>query len=413
MVTEYIRSLIGSNAPLAAGMGVAAREELRRRNGWTAQRSTRTAIFGLMGLIGLAMAFGIALDPNGLRGPLGFLQAALLIAIVLGLVRQLCFRRDQRLKVYLALESRLAQGSSISSAMASLPRFFPRHLVDLISIGEETGTLDGPLAQFNDGMLRTLDRSRQLRWVFRYVAFVFSVQCLLLSFLIVKVLPVFVEMTEEVSEEGAAPLPHLKQAATVAHAFDYVVYFWPQAAMTGALLLVLYTIIRIRARRLNVRGALLSPLLLIPWFRFLIVRQNLGLIALMLHGLLRGGVPLDRALVLCANADLPRAYRRWLLALRESLREGESLRDALARNQHRWLVPDSFVGLMEAGEYAGQLPAMLARTADLYQQETEKRMQILVSAVLPLGIFFLGYITLSAELLAFKLIWGMAEALLV
>ena len=116
---------------------------------------------------------------------------------------------------------------------------------------------------------------------------------------------------------------------------------------------------------------------------------------------------------MCSGTDLHPAYRNWLTALRESLRGGESLREALAHTHRRWLIPESFVGQLEAGEYAGQLPAMLERIAGLYRRDVDKRMQILVATVLPLGILILGYITMFAYTLGFQLIIGMTDALLV
>ena len=194
---------------------------------------------------------------------------------------------------------------------------------------------------------------------------------------------------------------------------DHVIYYWPQWAMGGAVLFLCFAALRFRSRRGWASGPVAFPLLFVPWIRGLIVRQNLSQIALMLHGLLRCGVPLDRALGMCTSTDVHPAYRDWLSALRESLRGGASLREGLAHTRRKGLIPDTFVGQVEAGEYAGQLPAMLERIATIYAMEAEKRMQILVAIVLPVGILCLGYITASAQILAFQLLIGLSESLLV
>ena len=56
---------------------------------------------------------------------------------------------------------------------------------------------------------------------------------------------------------------------------------------------------------------------------------------------------------------------------------------------------------------------MLERISSIYAMEAEKRIHILVAIVLPVGIMGVGYITASAEILAFQLLIGLAESLLV
>lgn len=414
-LSEYTRSLVASNVPLAAGMAAAVREEQRRRSQWTPQRATRLVGIALLFLMMVFLGGGIALDSSGVSGE-EILQALVLIALAIWFLRIVVFAGKRRLRIYAALEQRLSSGAGLSEAMASLPRVFPSYLVDLVTVGEETGDVEGAFAKFNDGMLRSLDRNRQLQWTLRYLTALVIAQALILSFLIVKVLPVFVEINEEIYAESkearTAPAP-LRTADQVQDAFDVLVYRWPRVAVAGAVIAMAIALVRFRLRRGSVRGRAFSPLFLVPWLRGMVVRQNLGLIAAMLHGLLRGGVPLDRALAMCSSADLHGVYRRWLSDLRESLREGNSLKDALVETRRPGFIPDSFIGQLEAGEYAGQLPEMCARIAELYQRDVEKRAQVLAGLVLPLGILTLGYITLFAQTLAMRLITGIAEALIV
>jgi type II secretory pathway component PulF len=96
----------------------------------------------------------------------------------------------------------------------------------------------------------------------------------------------------------------------------------------------------------------------------------------------------------------------------DEIRGGESLRDAMAKTRARWRVPDSFVGQVEAGEFAGQLPAMLDRIATLYRHDVQLRVRVLTAMVLPLGVLALGYLTAFGEVLAMRMIIGMAEALM-
>ncbi len=415
-VAEYIRSLIASNVPLAEGMAAAAQEEYRKRTRWTPQQMTRLSTVLMLLVAGVFFAVNIAQNINGLASLSTVLQAVILVGLVLLLVRHLFLSKNRRLAVFLALQTRLDAGAGIAEAMESLPRFFPRHLADLVRVGEETGELDDAFAQFNGTTLRAMERHRQLHWVLRYLGAVVMLQGLILVFLGIKVLPVFIEITEEIYEDHSTAVEtptYLNTAYGAASLVDHAIYHWPQWAMGGAVFLLCFAALRFRSRRGWASGPAAFPLLFVPWIRGLIVRQNLSQIALMLHGLLRCGVPLDRALGMCSSTDVHPAYRDWLSALRESLRGGASLREGLAHTRRKGLIPDTFVGQVEAGEYSGQLPTMLERISTIYAMEAEKRMQILVAIVLPVGILCLGYITASAQILAFQLLIGLAESLLV
>jgi type II secretory pathway component PulF len=415
-VSEYLNSLIASNVSLTGGLQAAAREEYRKRYRWTPQRITRLASIAVLAFMAMLIGGGIALDRDGLSGVGDAFQVLILLGILLSLARLVVLVRNNRLAVFLALEARLSEGASLSDAMARLPRFFPRHLVDLVVIGEECGDPGRGFSRFTDTMLDALDMHRQLRWVFRYFAFVFSIQVLLLAFLAVKVLPVFVEIHHEMNVEFSDNnmSPQLEASlATATTIFDTLAHHWPRFAVVGAIIALAVAAIRYRGRRGWAGSGLMFPLFFLPWFRGLVVRQNLGTVALMLHGLLRAGVPLDRALAMCSATDLHPAYRNWLGELRTSLSGGKSLRDALAQTQRRRLIPESFIGQLEAGEYAGQLPEMLERIANLYRREVDRRVQILVAAALPAGIFILGYITMFAETLAFRLLTGLSEGLMI
>lgn len=424
-MSEHLRSLIACNAPLAPGLSAAALEESRLRTAWTPQRASALARNIVLVLILIALGSGIASNINGLNSGMGFFQAFLMVAIAGYLIRAIFLNRASRLGVFVAMEKRIASGASLSEAMGALPRFFPRHLVDLIETGELSGDFEPAFAQFNENMLHALGLQRQLKATLAYLGIVLFAQLSIASFLLVKVIPVFVEIRQEIAAESpgissqasgigsmvpwiGAILPDLNSLTGLA---AHIVTAGPLLVALVVLVAMVLLLGRFRRRRSWASRRSTSVFLKLPWFHGLAVRHNLGLIALMLHGLLRAGVPLDRALALALGSDVHPAYRRWLGALRERVCQGESLREAFARVPARGLIPESFRGLIEAGERSGQLPEMLERVAGLYRRETEKRLQILHAVVLPGGIFVLGYLVMSTQVSVFRVLIELAESI--
>ena len=264
-------------------------------------------------------------------------------------------------------------------------------------------------------MINALGLHQRLRLILGYLAAVFTLQSLIIVFLLLKVLPVYTEMYEDMASSSMDLIssPQMKSIHGVTTALYAYGHLWPYLVGMFMLLCVTLLLLHLRHRGGLSTGPYGSMLFFIPWIRTIVIRQNLGLIALMLHGLLRGGVPLDRALAMCTVTDIHPAYRKWLRALRGALASGESVADALSQTRSHWLIPDSFIGQVEAGTYSGQLPAMLERIAALYQSDCERRMSLLVATALPLGILLLGYITLCTQLVSLRILIGMGDQLIV
>ena len=368
----------------------------------------------LMGTLTLVTLLQLIAAPHRMNQT-SLILLSLLFAVSLCLSVALAIRGPRRLVTYLVLAQRLDGGAGLSGAMASLPNLFPRHLVDLVILGEETGNLEGSLSQFNEGMMNALGLHQRLLSILGYLVTVFFIQSLIIVFLLIKVLPVYLEMYEDMAESNMDIIssPQMEFIHSVTETLYLYGHLWPYLFGLLALMMVTVVSLHLRHRGALATGFIASLLLFVPWIRGIVIRQNLGLIAMMLHGLLRGGVPLDRAMAMCTVVDLHPAYQNWLRALRGALVGGESIGDALSQTRRRWLIPDSFIGQIEAGTYSGQLPAMLERVAALYQAECERRMSFLVASVLPLGILFLGYITLCTQLVGLRVIIGIGDQLIV
>ncbi|MBI2435342.1 MAG: type II secretion system F family protein [Candidatus Hydrogenedentes bacterium] len=322
--------------------------------------------------------------------------------------------RNERLEaLLLVLRDRMAGGATLSEAMRSLPRVFPRFLCDYVAAGEQSGQLAKALDSLGEESVRTLSQQRYIRLQFIYLFSVFFVIVAIMMFLTVKVLPVFLEIANEFSMD----VPAISRAmGTMNYYLDDMgsplretgFQMLAGAAAIGAMLLLWRFRRSLRAQPLTTRYAG-SLMLLVPWLRGLFQQQNLALASFMLEKLLRVGVPLDQALDTVAQAGVHPFYRKAFDRTRVAVVNGESLPDALDRE--RALLPGSFRGLVRVGERAGMLPDALLRLHDHYQREVMKRTRMLVDVLVPIGVILLGMLTLSVELGLFLLLTTLADNL--
>jgi len=107
----------------------------------------------------------------------------------------------------------------------------------------------------------------------------------------------------------------------------------------------------------------------LPTFGRRIPATELSLLTRQLSALLGAGVQLVDALGALSGQTSRAATKRILSQVRESVREGSSLADALAA--HPDTFSDLYVGMVRAGEAAGALEAVLDRLADYSERQAD------------------------------------------
>ena len=96
---------------------------------------------------------------------------------------------------------------------------------------------------------------------------------------------------------------------------------------------------------------------------------ELALLTRQLSALLGAGVQLVDALGALSDQSARAATKRMLSQVRERVREGSSLADALAN--HRDIFSDLYIGMVRAGEQAAALEAVLDRLAEYSERQSE------------------------------------------
>jgi general secretion pathway protein F len=108
---------------------------------------------------------------------------------------------------------------------------------------------------------------------------------------------------------------------------------------------------------------------MLPSFGARIPPTELALMTRQLSSLLGAGVQLTEALGALAGQSNRPVAKRMLSQVRERVREGTSLADALAA--HPQTFSDLYIGMVRAGEAAGALEAVLDRLAEYSERQSE------------------------------------------
>jgi general secretion pathway protein F len=270
------------------------------------------------------------------------------------------------------------QGSPLHQALNGHRRVFPDLFINMVQVGEDSGTLDTALQRLAD-LLESQVRTRaRVRAALAYPLLMSVVGCGVMVFLFIFVVPKITRMLLEM--DMALPWPTVLLIKVVGLVKGW---WWLLAIILGGagFLLRRYRASpngRLRSDRWLLRAPLLGRLaLMIATTRF---ARTLGV-------LLQSGVPLLKGLDIARKLLDNRVLNQAVATVAQRVQEGGSLAVALRETA---AFPPMLSQVAAAGEQSGQLEEMLFRVADAYEHQTDLAISGALSLLEPLMILFMG-----------------------
>lgn len=284
-----------------------------------------------------------------------------------GLVRALARVREE-----------VIQGESLHTALSRHAGIFPSLYVNMIQVGESSGSLDQVLQRLADFLEDQARLKSRIRSAMAYPLLMALIGTGVLFFLFAFVVPKVTRMLEDL--DRALPLPTL----LLIRGSDFLSAWWWLLLILAALAgLALRRYRRTEEGRLRLdRMALNAPLfgklnLLIATARF----------TRTLSTLLHSGVPMLTALDICGNLLPNRVLRQAIADTTIAVREGEGLAAPLKRSG---VFPPMVAQMAAVGEKSGEMENMLLRVSEAYEHQVEMSISGLLSLLEPLMILFMG-----------------------
>jgi len=292
------------------------------------------------------------------------------------------------------VKSRVERGDTLSTALAEHRNLFSPLYVGLVRAGEKSGDIDAAFARLAD----QLDRDEQLRGkvvsAAIYPLLLATAGSVAVTVLLFFVLPRFVTLLEG----SGATLP--RSTATLLALSGVLHRFWP------VLLLVPLGGVAFAAWARNTdegRRVWSGIMLALPGVGTLRRYALAGRFARLVGVLLGGGAPLLAALDDTIESVGDPVARDDAVRIRTRVREGSSLRAAVAEST---LFPALLAQLIGVGEDAGQLRVFLMKAADIFEERTERATQRLATLAEPAMIVLFGAIVAFVALSLLQAIYG-------
>jgi type IV pilus assembly protein PilC len=273
-------------------------------------------------------------------------------------------------------------GSTFADALASHPRIFNKLYVNMVKAGEAGGILDVVLERLASYMEKAQKVKNKVKSAMTYPIVVLLVSSAIMIFLMVAIIPKFELIFADMLEGRALPTLTL----FVMGISEHIQHRWHIILASIAGIAVLLTLLR----RFHFGRVGLDTLkLAIPLFGNLSRMDVLARFARTLGTLMESGIPVLQALTIVKETLNNEMISQAVQEIHDNIKEGETMAAPVEANR---IFPPIFGGMVEVGEETGELPAMLLKVADMYEDEVDNTVAALSSIIEPLLIVVLAVV---------------------
>jgi type IV pilus assembly protein PilC len=294
-------------------------------------------------------------------------------------------------KVIATIKKDLESGNALSKCFEKHTKIFDTVVVNLIKAGEASGKLDTFLQKIVINLEKREKIKSQIKSALFYPGVLFSVAVLVTVFMLMNVVPTFVNMYEGMGMADDLPTP----TAVIMSMSEFV-------RSSGGFFLLIFILSFVFGfkflikKNYEVRKNWHRVTLKLPIFGNLIQKSILAKVSLVLGNLNQAGVDLiesiDIAKSVTDNVIVVEALER----IKKGVFSGESLTDLFNKEK---IFPPTFSQLISVGEQTGSLDEMFNSIAIYYEEEFDVAVANLASLIEPIMIVFMG-ITIGGLMLA-------------
>lgn len=272
-------------------------------------------------------------------------------------------------------------GTNLSSAMRKHPAHFNRLYINLVAVGEESGTLDTLMDSIASYLEKMEHIKGKIRSALFYPALVIIVAVVIVAILLIVVIPEF----ETLFSDYGSELPVMTQ--WVVQASHTLQNHWGLLLLLLAILVIPATMIYKRSQKMQF--AVDHLVLRIPIFGPIIRKAIIARISRTMAIMFGAGIPLVDSLETVSNAAGNHVYGAGLIEVRHEVSAGRTLEESMLDTG---LFPGMMLQMVATGEEAGELERMLDKVAEFFESEVDNAIAIISSLVEPFLIIILGVI---------------------
>jgi type IV pilus assembly protein PilC len=273
----------------------------------------------------------------------------------------------------------VAGGTTLADALRAHPLYFDDLYCNLVSSGEQSGSLESLLDRIATYKEKTEALKAKIKKAMKYPIAVVGVAVIVTGILLVYVVPQF----EEVFQGFGAELPAFTQM--VIGISEVVQSSWHLAV--AAFIALIFAGKHFLRRSKAARDRVDRIILKVPVVGVILDKSAVARFARTLSTTFAAGVPLVDALDSVAGASGNVVYSDATQRIKEDVSSGQQLQFAM---RNAGIFPAMAIQMVSIGEESGALDEMLDKVATFYEDEVDNMVDGLTSLMEPLIMSVLG-----------------------
>ena len=269
-------------------------------------------------------------------------------------------------------------GATFSEALEKFPKTFNHLFVAMVKAGEIGGVLDTILQRLSDFQEKSMKLRKKVQGAMVYPIAVICVACMILGFIMTKVIPQFQKMFADMGTALPAPTQMLLGFANAVQSYWYLA---PLVIFGG------YSALKMLARTNAGELMIDKSKLHAPIFGQIVRKSTISRFCRTLGTLISSGVPILEALDIVKAAVGNRVISDAIEEVCGSIREGETIAEPLGASG---VFDPLLVNMIDIGEETGELDKMLNKISDNYDLDVDVLVESLSSLLEPLLIVGMG-----------------------
>ena len=303
-----------------------------------------------------------------------------------------------------SLADSVQTGSTFSESLAQHPKIFNKLYVNMVKAGELGGVLELVLIRLAEYSEKAQKLKNKIIAAMVYPVIVMLIASAIMVFLLTVIVPKFEDIFEDMlgSREALPPLTKF--------VIDLSANLKEQIVPIAIVLVVIVVAFKFMASTVSGRRIVDQIKLKMPLFGSVQRKSAIARFSRTLGTLVTSGVPILQALNITRDTAGNAVISNAIQNVHDAVKEGESIVNPLEASR---VFPPMVISMVDVGEETGQLPEMLLKVADVYDDEVDNAVSALTSMLEPLMIVVLavvvGVIVMALFLPMVEIIKGVAN----
>jgi len=282
-----------------------------------------------------------------------------------------------------ALSDSVQSGATFSESLAQHPKVFNKLFVNMVKAGELGGVLEVVLIRLAEYAEKAAKLKSKLTTAMVYPAIVLFIAVGILIFLLLVVVPKFKEMMADVGE-----LPLISEIVFGASenmlARPYVL---PNIVWIFIVFGIFLMIFKAWASTKKGRFIVDTLKMKIPILGDLTSKSAISRFSRTMGTLVTSGVPILQALTITGDTAGNVVIAKAIGTVHDAVKEGEPMVTPMGACG---IFPSMVISMVDVGEETGQLPEMMLKIANVYDDEVDTAVTALTAVIEPIMIVFLA-----------------------